>query len=181
MTKPRLLLYVCCAPCSTAVAEKLQVDYEVEGYFYGPNIHPKEEYQRRLGAAIEYFKKTDRQLHIGPYDPARWFTAVRGLEQEPEGGRRCPVCFRLRLRQAAEFAKTNGCDCYATTLSVSPYKNAELINQLGQEEGTRAGVTFVPGDYKKQDGFKRSLVISREYNLYRQHYCGCIYSLNNNQ
>ncbi|RKY57670.1 MAG: hypothetical protein DRP95_06730 [Candidatus Latescibacterota bacterium] len=175
--KPKLLLHICCAPCATYVAELLGRDFEVHGFFYNPNIHPEEEYRRRLEAMQQYGKAVGFKWDEGPYEPGRWFSLVRGYEEEPEGGARCPICYRMRLEETARRAAELGFGYFATTLTIGPTKKAQVINPIGRELGFKYGLTFVGGDFKKGDGFKHSVRISRELGLYRQDYCGCIFSL----
>ncbi|MBI5043916.1 MAG: epoxyqueuosine reductase QueH [Nitrospirae bacterium] len=176
LQKPKLLLHICCAPCSTAVIERLKDKFEITGYFYDPNIHPEEEYMRRLGEAKELYNKIGIPLIEAQYDAEIWFKLTENLKQELEGGKRCKVCYDMRLEKAAEFAKENGFDIFTTVLSISPHKKASVINSIGRGLSEKYGIKFYEADFKKKDGFKRSLELSRKYNLYRQDYCGCIYS-----
>ena len=175
--KRKLLLHICCAPCSTHVIDVLSRDYEVTGFFYNPNIHPDEEYRRRLREAIRYAKIAGVELITGDYDPERWFEAVKGLEGEPEGGRRCRICFEMRLERTAQVARERGFEVFTTTLSVSPHKKADVINEVGRLVAERHGLEFLEADFKKKGGFERSVKLSKQYGLYRQNYCGCIFSL----
>lgn len=177
MVKPRMLLHICCAPCSTHVVEKLRDSYDVTGFFYNPNIHPDGEYERRLATARTYARSTGLELLEGEYEVARWMEATRGLESEPEGGARCPLCYRLRLEETALRAKAGGYEYFATTLTISPRKKAGVINPIGMEIAVKYGLNFHADDFKKKDGFKRSVEMSREHGLYRQDYCGCVYSM----
>jgi predicted adenine nucleotide alpha hydrolase (AANH) superfamily ATPase len=174
--KKKLLLHICCAPCATYVVQVLSKDYEVTGYFYNPNIYPEEEYFQRLNE----MKRIAEDFHItlldAPYDPMNWFALTKGLEHEPERGTRCERCFYMRLEETAEKAKKEGFDIFATTLSISPYKNASVLNRIGQSLSERYDIAFLPADFKKNDGFKKSVELCKKYNLYRQDYCGCIYS-----
>ncbi len=193
--KPSMLLHSCCGPCSTAVVERLADRYELTVYFYNPNITDAEEYERRRQAqnqVIEKFNEGRTQTELvrlqeGEYEPERFFEAVRGLEQEPENGARCDVCFRIRMEQTAREAMRLGFDEFATTLSVSPHKNTTRINNAGysiveelQAEAGENGNTRVPvfldESFKKKDGFRRSVEMSKEYGIYRQNYCGCVFS-----
>ena len=177
---PRLLLHACCAPCSSAVLEYLTQFFSITLLYYNPNIAPFEEYQKReaeLGRLVSQMKVVHPvELLPCEYDGQAFAAAAKGLEQEPEGGRRCEACFRLRLRYAASQAARLGFDYYTTTLSISPLKNAPLLNRLGEEIGEEFGVRHLPSDFKKKNGYKRSVELSREYSLYRQDYCGCVYS-----
>ena len=177
---PRLLLHACCAPCSSAVLEYLSQYFAITLLYYNPNIAPLEEYQKR---EAELRRLVSQMKFIHPvellpcqYDGQAFVQAARGLEGEPEGGKRCEACFRLRLRYAAQEAARLRFDYYTTTLSISPMKNASLLNQLGEEIGREFGVAHLPSDFKKKDGYKRSVQLSKEYDLYRQDYCGCAFS-----
>ena len=177
---PRLLLHACCAPCSSAVLEYLSQYFAITLLYYNPNIAPLEEYQKReaeLRRLVSQMKFT-HPVALLPcqYDGQDFVQAARGLEGEPEGGKRCEACFRLRLRYAAQEAARLRFDYYTTTLSISPMKNAPLLNQLGEEIGREFGVAHLPSDFKKKDGYKRSVQLSKEYDLYRQDYCGCAFS-----
>ena len=177
---PRLLLHACCAPCSSAVLEYLSQYFAITLLYYNPNIAPLEEYQKReaeLRRLVSQMKFTHPvELLPCQYDGQAFVQAARGLEGEPEGGKRCEACFRLRLRYAAQEAARLRFDYYTTTLSISPLKNAPLLNQLGEEIGREFGVAHLPSDFKKKDGYKRSVQLSKEYDLYRQDYCGCAFS-----
>jgi len=178
--KHRLLLHICCGPCATVVIERLVERYQITGFFYNPNIFPPEEYERRCEAVARVAAFFDIPLLRGEYDHKVFLSSVSGLEAEPEGGHRCPVCFRLRLLTTARQAKELGFAQFASTLTVGPNKQAELINRLGREAEVESGVGFLAGDWKKQDGFRRSVELSRQLDLYRQHYCGCEFSLKKN-
>ena len=177
---PRLLLHACCAPCSSAVLEYLSQFFAITLLYYNPNIAPLEEYQKReaeLRRLVSQMKFTHPvELLPCQYDGQAFVQAARGLEGEPEGGKRCEACFRLRQRYAAQEAARLRFDYYTTTLSISPMKNAPLLNQLGEEIGREFGVAHLPSDFKKKDGYKRSVQLSKEYDLYRQDYCGCAFS-----
>jgi len=173
----RLLLHVCCAPDATVVVERMSAEYALAVYFYDPNIHPESEYILRRDEMARLSERLGVPFYEGEYDVDRWLEVVRGLEQEPEGGARCAVCFRMRLERTARFAAEQGCPVFTTVLTVSPHKDADLINRLGQEAATAHGVEYLAGNFKKKDGFKRSLELSREYGLYRQNYCGCTFSM----
>ena len=177
---PRLLLHACCAPCSSAVLEYLSQYFAITLLYYNPNIAPLEEYQKReaeLRRLVSQMKFTHPvELLPCQYDGQAFVQAARGLEGEPERGKRCEACFRLRLRYAAQEAARLRFDYYTTTLSISPMKNAPLLNQLGEEIGREFGVAHLPSDFKKKDGYKRSVQLSKEYDLYRQDYCGCAFS-----
>ncbi len=177
--RPSLLLHVCCAPCSTAVLEILDEFFDLTIYFYNPNISPAEEYYFRL----DELKKLLPQMGVGDieivsprYDVTPFEEMAKGLEDIPEGGERCRECYRLRLENTISYAAENGFEYVTTTLSVSPHKRADWLNEIGEELGEKYGVKYLVSDFKKCDGYKRSCLLSAEYNLYRQNYCGCIYS-----
>lgn len=177
---PTLLLHACCAPCSSSVLERLSSFFEITIYYYNPNISPYEEYGKRI-REIERFIKDFPAVHPihfleGKYDNNRFEDIARGLEKEKEGGARCSKCYYLRLEDTARVAKQHNFDYFTTTLSVSPYKNADKLNQIGRFLEKEYDVLYLVSDFKKKDGYKRSIELSREYNLYRQDYCGCIYS-----
>lgn len=184
MSRPKILLHSCCGPCSTAVVERLSGRFDITIFFYNPNITDMNEYDKRRKTQLAFIEKyndrinsKDRIAYLeGPYEPAMFYAAVKGLEQEPEGGKRCTPCFQLRLEKTAETAIISGFDTFGTTLSVSPYKNFELIYKLGMQLGMRYGLTFLGEDFKKEGGYQRSIALSKEYHLYRQHYCGCGFS-----
>ena len=172
----KLLLHACCAPCMTVPIERLQSEYDITGFFYNPNIHPEEEYKKRLNEITNWTQQKNIPLIVHEYDVDRWHELVKGLEKEPERGKRCTVCFRMRLQQTAILAKQKGFDWFTTTLSISPHKNANIINQIGKKLRDQIGVQFLEANFKKKNGFKRSIELSKKYNFYRQNYCGCIYS-----
>ena len=177
---PSLFLHSCCGPCSSYVLEYLTGYFRITLFYYNPNMDSAEEYDRRtdtvrlLLASAEYPNPVS--LQVAPYDHSLFLRAAEGLENAPEGGARCTRCFELRLEEAARLAALGGFDYYAATLTVSPHKDAERINRIGREMGKRYGVAWLPSDFKKKEGFKRSTVLSRQYGLYRQAYCGCEYS-----
>ena len=178
---PRLLLHSCCAPCSSYVLEYLSRYFEITVFYYNPNIYPPEEFGKR----VEEQKRLIAQLpaeHLisfldGPYEPERFYEMARGLEQVPEGGERCFKCYRLRLTETAEMARAGKYDYFTTTLSISPLKNAEKLNEIGGQLAKDYGVDYLYSDFKKRNGYKRSTELSREYGLYRQDYCGCVFSM----
>jgi len=174
--KPKLLLHVCCGPCSTEVIRRLKDDYEVVGFFYNPNIHPDEEYHKRLMEVQRISALWRVLVDVGPHDHERFLDAARGLEAEVEGGKRCLVCYRLRLEETARRAADNGCTHLATTLTIAPMKKAAAINPIGREAAVRYDLVFVEADWKKRDGFKHSIELSQDLGLYRQNYCGCEFS-----
>ena len=172
----KLLLHVCCAPCSTHVIEVLKKEYELTLFFYNPNVEPINEYSLRLEAAEKYAEEIGIPIIVGDYDSIEWHNAVKGHENDSEGGERCGICFRYRLEKTAELAKQKGFELFTTTLTVSPYKNAELINQIGKEFAEKYGVEFLESDFKKENGYIHSIELSKEHDLYRQDYCGCLWS-----
>lgn len=180
--KPTLLLHSCCGPCSTAVIEKLLDDYTISVFYFNPCIFPEEEYihrrdeQKRFLAELSEKIGYDIDFIDGDYQPETYYNLVKGLEGEPEGGARCKVCFKQRLAAAANLAKEKGFEYFDTTLTVSPHKNYNIISEIGKALEEEVGIKYLAGNYKKQDGYKRSIELSREYNLYRQNYCGCEFS-----
>ena len=172
----KLLLHICCAPDATVVVERLRSKYEITGFFYNPNIHPQEEYKLRVEEMERLAQKMKFPIHFGPYDADRWFALTKGLEEQPEGGKRCEICFQMRLEATANFAASSDFDLFTTVLTVSPHKNADLINAIGNSIGEIHKIFYLPENFKKRDGFKRSIELSKIYNLYRQNYCGCLYS-----
>ena len=180
---PSVLLHVCCAPCSSYCLEYLSDYFEITVFFYNPNISLSQEYDYRLSEEKRYISLRDFKNSVniieGEYEPKDFFDAAKGLENEPEGGKRCAECFKLRLEATAKKAKELGFDYFTTTLTISPLKNAALLNEIGFEMAEKYGVNWLPSDFKKREGYKRSIELSREYDLYRQNYCGCIYSKQN--
>ena len=178
--RPTLLLHACCAPCFSAVLEKLTAHFKITVLFYNPNIYPEAEYQKReaeLKRLISEMPCTKEVALVDlPYVPEEFFTAVRGLEHIPEGGERCFVCYRLRLERSAQYAAEHGFDYFCSTLSISPMKNAAKLNEIGAELSELYPVKLLPSDFKKKGGYLRSIELSREYGLYRQNYCGCVFS-----
>ena len=211
--KPSLLLHVCCAPCSSACLEILEKNFDITLLFYNPNIHPKEEYYKRLDELNEFVEKKNilaknqknieknqknsnfdikneeknkildifdipNQIKILDinYDPNEFFSAIKGLEKEKEGGERCKACFNLRLGTTAKIAKEKKFDFFTTTLTLSPYKNSQLLNEIGEIMQNKYATPYLFSDFKKNDGYKKSIELSKEYNLYRQDYCGCVFS-----
>ena len=173
----KLLLHICCGPCATHVIEILNQNFKVTGYFYNPNIYPKEEYEKRFDAARTVAERQGIPLINGEYEPQTYFNVVKGFEKEPENGERCKICYRLRLYSTAKIAASKSFDCIASTLTSGPQKKASIINPVGKEESEKAGLSFIEDDWKKKDGFKRSCMLSREYGIYRQNYCGCLFSM----
>lgn len=177
---PSLLLHSCCAPCSSYVLEYLSQYFSITIFFYNPNIHPDTEYQKRLKEQIKFIKhfpaKNEVKLITGPYEPDLFFHTVKGLEQEKEGQKRCLKCYQLRLEKTAFQAFKLGFPYFTTTLTISPHKNAKLINQLGAQVASYYKIEYLFSDFKKKEGFKQSVLLSHQYQLYRQNYCGCIFS-----
>ncbi len=174
--KPSILLHVCCAPCSPYVVETLLEEYDITLYFYNPNIHPETEYKKRLEEFSDWAEKINVPFLVGDYNPEGWFEKVAGHEEEPERGSRCELCFDMRLGQCADVAFDGGFDLYGTVLTVSPHKDAVAINRIGQENAIRHGTKFLVANWKKKEGFKITTRIGRELGLYRQDYCGCVFS-----
>lgn len=176
--RPRVLLHACCAPCSSSVLECLYEKTDLTLFFYNPNISPESEFMHRAEELARLLAETGREIPIihPPYDPEPFVKLAKGLENEPEGGQRCYRCYTLRLRETAACAAEKGFDFFTTTLSVSPYKNAEWLNEIGKGLENEYGVSYLYSDFKKKDGYKRSIELSRQYQLYRQNYCGCSYS-----
>ncbi|MEY8353700.1 epoxyqueuosine reductase QueH [Lachnospiraceae bacterium 54-53] len=177
---PRLLLHSCCAPCSSYVLEYLSRYFKITVYFYNPNIYRPDEYtkrikeQERLIASMKFLHPVT--LEAGAYEPDEFYRIVRGLEQEPEGGKRCFKCYELRLQEAAKVAQAGRFDYFTTTLSISPLKNADKLNEIGERLAKLYRVSYLPSDFKKKNGYKRSVELSAEYGLYRQDTCGCVFS-----
>jgi len=178
MAKPRILVHVCCAPDALYVLRLLQDEYEVTGFFANSNIHPAGEYALRIEEARKVARVLAVTLLEDEYDPVRWLALTGKFKDEPEKGRRCDVCYALRLQRTAEMAAREGFDAFATVMSLSPWKKAAVINRIGRQFGSRHGVRFLEADFKKKDGFKKSVELSRGHGLYRQSYCGCLYSRN---
>ncbi|MDE7234763.1 MAG: epoxyqueuosine reductase QueH [Ruminiclostridium sp.] len=180
---PSLLLHCCCAPCSSYVLEYLTEYFRITAFYFNPNITEKAEYRKRAAELKRLLSEMNAVHPIefleGEYAPSRFFEIAKGLEDAPEGGERCFRCYRLRLAEAADTAKAGGYDFFTTTLSISPLKNAEKLNAIGAEESERVGVPYLFSDFKKREGYKRSIVLSAQYGLYRQNYCGCVYSRKN--
>ena len=178
--RPRLLLHACCAHCSSYVLEYLSSFFDITLFFFNPNISPKEEYDFRaeeLSRLLSLMGLEEKvSLIVAPYEPDAFEAIAKNKESLPEGGARCSDCYRLRLSKTAEVAAEGGFDYFTTTLSISPYKNAKWLNAIGKEEGDKRGVKYLFSDFKKKNGYKRSCELSQQYGLYRQDYCGCVYS-----
>ncbi|OCN01092.1 epoxyqueuosine reductase QueH [Caproicibacter fermentans] len=177
---PTLLLHDCCAPCLSSVLEQLAPLFRVTVFFYNPNILPEDEYRKRVAEVKrlldELPQKYPAQFIEGRYNVRQFLEMARGMEQEPEGGERCMGCYRLRLAETAKYARAGGYDFFTTTLTVSPYKNARRLNEIGLELAQKYEVPFLPSDFKKNGGYQRSIELSRTYGLYRQDFCGCPFS-----
>lgn len=179
---PSLLLHSCCAPCSSYVLEYLSEYFSITVLYYNPNISPEKEYEARVAEQKRFIEEFPAKHPVsflaGEYVPEQFYSAVKGLERCPEGGDRCTVCYEMRLREAAEAALRGGFDYFTTTLSISPLKNAEKLNTIGKALSEEYGVSYLYSDFKKKNGYKRSVELSAEYQLYRQNYCGCVFSKN---
>ncbi len=177
---PALFLHSCCAPCSSYVFEYLSEYFDITDFYYNPNIYPPEEYEKRVREIKRLIEEQPHKHEVafveGKYDPERFFEIAKGLEKCPEGGERCAKCFELRLRETAKEAKERGFDLVTTSLTISPLKNAALLNEIGERVCREEGVIWLPSDFKKRGGYQRSIELSKEYGLYRQDYCGCVFS-----
>lgn len=182
--RPKLLLHSCCGPCSTAVIERLTGNYDITVFFYNPNVTEKEEYEKRKKAQLEFIEAYNQNIDEGEkvsfiegeYLVDEFLRSVKGLENEPEGGKRCTECFKLRMERTAAEAKLKGFEIFGTTLTVSPHKNYPLISKIGRDFALSYGLSFLDMDFKKKAGFQRSVELSKQYGLYRQNYCGCCFS-----
>lgn len=181
-SKKRLLIHSCCAPCSSYCLLYLSQYFDITCFFYNPNISPVEEYDKRVKEIKRFISEINGEYSLsiefmeGEYEPERFYEMAKGLEDAPEGGERCFACYRMRLEEAAKLAEKIGADYFTTTLSISPLKNAEKINEIGEELADIYEVSHLPSDFKKKNGYKTSIELSRKYDLYRQNYCGCVYS-----
>ena len=177
---PKLLLHACCAPCSSYVLEYLSNYFEITIYYYNPNIHPENEYIRRINELKKFISeyKLVNKVHLieEEYNPKEYFDHIKGLENLGERSKRCYNCYKFRMEKAAKYAKNNNFDFFTTTLSISPYKDSNWINEIGKVLEDKYNIKYLYADFKKKNGYKRSLELSKEYGLYRQDYCGCIYS-----
>lgn len=173
--KPKLLLHSCCAPCSSYVITYLKEFFDITVLYYNPNIEPVEEYKKRKEEQIKLIKELDIKMLDIDYDNESFETKILGLENEPEGGKRCLICYQLRLEKTAQLGQKNY-EYFATTLTVSPHKNAYIINNIGKNLENKYDIKYLQSDFKKKEGYKKSIILSKEYNLYRQNYCGCLYS-----
>lgn len=175
--RKKLLFHTCCAPCSGFLVKRFSADYQVTVYFDNDNIYPKQEFSKRLAEAKKYFELQGIDFIATDYNHDKWLQKIKGLEAEPERGARCDACYWYRLRATAEYAARNGYDVFGTTLSISPHKKADIINQLGQKLAQQFNLEFLAGDWKKQDGFKQAMVLSHQEGFYHQNYCGCEFSI----
>lgn len=182
---PKLLIHSCCAPCSSYVLETLSQYFDITVFYYNPNIYPPEEFEKRSIEQVRLAQKMDLVTPVNvvcaDYDCDTFYNAVKGLESEPEGGKRCEKCFNLRLKKTAEYAKNNGFSLFTTTLTISPLKNANILNEIGTQIAQEYGIEYLCSDFKKKGGYKRSCELSAQYGLYRQNYCGCVFSKSNAQ
>lgn len=182
---PRLLLHACCAPCSSYVLEYLSAYFLITVFYYNPNIYPDEEYNKRVAEQKAFIERFPAKHPIsfveGDFDKERFYEVTKELEKEPEGGKRCQQCFRLRLEETAKLAKAMQMDYFTTTLSISPMKNAQMLNEIGGALAKDYGISYLYSDFKKREGYKRSVELSKEYGMYRQDYCGCVFSYRSRQ
>ena len=181
--RPKLLLHVCCAPCSSYCLEYLQKYFDITVYFSNSNIDDPEEYAHRRNESRRFTAEIGSGISWveGDFDPAHFHSLVKGLEKAPEGGARCTVCFTMRLSEAAKYASEHRFDYFTTSLSISPLKDAQKLCNIGEAVGTAFGVPYLPSDFKKKGGYQRSIELSREHQLYRQNYCGCSFSKGGNE
>lgn len=177
---PSLLLHSCCAPCSSYCLEYLSQYFHITVFYYNPNIYPKEEYAKRVEEQQDLIARLPARYPIsfieGSYDTEHFYAMTKGLEREKEGGARCFLCYEMRLRESARLAEKLGMDYFTTTLSISPLKNAEKLNEIGDRLAAEYGIAYLYSDFKKKNGYKRSVELSEEYGMYRQYYCGCVFS-----
>lgn len=176
----KLLLHSCCGPCSSAVIERLKPFFNITVLYYNPNIEPKDEYLKRKNEQIRLLKELNVSFLDIDYLNEEFHAKVKGYEKEPENGSRCSLCFELRLEKTVQLAKDNNFDYFGTTLTVSPHKNSQLINEIGINLQNKYNIKYLLSDFKKENGYQRSIELSKEYNLYRQNYCGCLYSKGEN-
>ena len=177
MNKQKLLIHVCCAPDALYVLSLIKENYEVCGYFYNPNIFPEEEFKLRLKETNKIAKILKVKLFEEIYDNDQWFTLTKKFKNEPEKGKRCDICYTIRLEKTAQKASELGFDIFTTVMSLSPWKKADVLNRLGRTFAKKYNINFLEADFKKKDGFKKSVIKSKSYGLYRQDYCGCLYSI----
>lgn len=181
MKKEKLLLHTCCANCLMYPYQVLKEDFDIHVFFYNPNIHPHKEYKKRLYDVEKACKAKGIDWTVGIYDDKKWFELTDRLKHEPEGAKRCDLCFEIRIKKTAEIASEKKIGNIATTLTVSPHKNSKIINHIGKKVSDRMQVEYMENDFKKKDGYRKTLSLSKEMNIYRQNYCGCIYSLRKNK
>ena len=178
-------MHACCAPCSSYVLEYLSAYFLITVFYYNPNIYPDEEYNKRVAEQKAFIERFPAKHPIsfveGDFDKERFYEVTKGLEKEPEGGKRCQQCFRLRLEETAKLAKEMQMDYFTTTLSISPMKNAQMLNEIGGALAKDYGISYLYSDFKKREGYKRSVELSKEYGMYRQDYCGCVFSYRSRQ
>lgn len=176
----KLLLHACCAPCSSAVLERLGNIFSITIFYYNPNIDAKDEYLKRIAELKKFISSFTTKYPItlieGKYEPEKYYNNIKGLEKEPERGKRCYICYKLRLEETAKLAEEQNFPYFCTTLTLSPYKNSDWLNEIGKDLNETYNSTYLYSDFKKKNGYKRSIELSKEYSLYRQDYCGCIYS-----
>ena len=175
--KPTIFLHSCCGPCSSAVIEKLKEYFDITVLYYNPNIYPEAEYLKRKQTQLELLKVLNVKFLDSDYNQNEYFEFVKGLEQEKEGGKRCNKCFLLRLTKTLELAEKNGFDYFCSTLSVSPHKNQEILNKIGEAISVNSQVKYLYNNFKKENGYLQSIKLSKKYGLYRQNYCGCKFSI----
>ena len=175
--KKKMLFHVCCANCMLYPVSILSADYDITLFFYNPNIGPKQEYEKRLESVKRAACTHNISLVVPDYHPDEFNTIASGFKDEPEGGKRCSICFELRLSETAKYAAENNFDIFGTTLTVSPHKNSQIINSTGRQLSEKYHIDFFAADFKKQDGFKKTMQLSSKMEIYRQNYCGCIYSI----
>ena len=182
---PSLLLHSCCGPCSSYCIEYLSNFFKVTVFYYNPNIYPDEEYYHRVKEQQRFINEFETKYPVsfieGDYDKESFYSIAKGLEKEPEKGKRCHKCYELRLRRTAEVAEKKGFDFFTTTLTISPMKDSMVLNEIGEKVSLGLSTKWLPSDFKKKEGYKRSTELSKEYNMYRQDYCGCVYSYNERQ
>ncbi len=182
---PTLLLHSCCAPCSSHCLSYLASHFKITVFYYNPNIYPEEEYFHRVAEQKRLIEEIEAEYPVsfveGNFDPREFYDAVKGLEHLCEGGERCFACYRLRLQKTAELAKERGFDYFTTTLSISPLKNAAKLGEISESLGKELDIKALPSDFKKKDGYKKSIELSKKYGLYRQNYCGCVFSKKENE
>ena len=179
--RPELLIHSCCAPCSSYVLEYLTKYFDITVFYYNPNISPEQEYHHRVEEQKRLISEMcpDVKLIEGTYEPQKFYEMAKGLENEPERGARCLKCYRMRLEKTAEVAKSGNFDFFTTTLSISPQKDSAVLNEIGRQLSTEYDIPYLFSDFKKRGGYKRSIELSAQFNLYRQNFCGCIFSRNN--